>query len=129
MPPSERSAERPDGILEPVRRSRRVALGSATALVVVCYLAVGLGFLLPWAVTDAEGYTVVGGPGPLLGYGSLLLAGFLGAPLAVVYIVMALLREDWSWARRGTWAVSFWALGPVTMPAYFLKHVRSRAAP
>ena len=49
--------------------------------------------------------------------------------MSAVYMVIALLRDDWSWALRGTWAASFWAVGPLKMPIYFMSHVRLPAVP
>ena len=101
-----------------------MALGSATGLLIVCYLALGLSFFLPCCTVSAEGFKDADGPGVLLALGSMYLSFVLSGVLICIYAVVALLREDWSWTRRGTWAVSFWALGPVSMPLYFMRHIR-----
>lgn len=46
----------------------------------------------------------------------------LTAVLLCVYLAVVLSRSDWSWSRKAGWAVLFWALAPVAMPVYFLRH-------
>ncbi len=68
---------------------------------------------------------MVGGPGPLVFYLSLLITVLLGMPLLAVYMVLAVARNDWTRPRRAVWAVAMWVLSPLAMPVYFVKHVRS----
>ncbi len=106
-----------------MRRGSRVALGAGTLALVACYSTLVTSFVLSWSTTDADGYESVGGYGALLGYGPLYLGLLLTAVLLVVYVVIVLLRDDRSWMRRCGWAVSFWAAAPLTMPAYYIRHV------
>ena len=109
-----------------MNRRSRVALGAATAVLVASCAAIGASLLLPWTIVEPDGSTSVGGPGALLGYGSLLVALTLGAALLVVYLVVVLTRRDWSWRRRSIWAALLWLVAPVAMPTYFLRHVQHR---
>ncbi len=105
-------------------RTKRAALGAATALLVAGYAALAVSLSLPWTYTEPDGSTSVGGPGPVLGYGSLLLAVVLGGALLVVYLVIVLSRQDWSLRRRSVWAALFWLAAPLSMPTYYMRHVR-----
>ena len=109
-----------------MNRRSRLALGASTAVLVASFVALGVSLLVPWTLVEPDGSTSVGGPGALLGYGSLLVVLTLGAALLGVYLVVVLARRDWSWRRRSIWAVLLWIVAPVAMPTYFLRHVQRR---
>lgn len=109
-----------------MRRRSRIALGAGTFALVACYATLLTSLTLAWITTAASGYGSVGGDGAQLGYGSLYLGLLLTPVLLVAYVIIVLLREDWSWPRRALWAVSFWAAAPVTMPMYYVRHILRR---
>lgn len=92
----------------------------------VCYAASLTSLTLSWTTTNANGYASVEGVGAQVGYGSLYLAFLLTAVLLIVYVILVLSREDWSWPRRSLWAVALWFAAPVTMPTYYVRHVLRR---
>ncbi len=101
-----------------------MALGVATGLLVACYAALAVALVLPWTYTEPDGSTSVGGPGALVGIGSLCLAIPLSGALLVVYLVVVLSRRDWSLPHRFLWALVLWLGAPLAMPTYYMRHVR-----
>jgi len=108
------------------RAWQRVALGGATFALLTCYAVFPFSLMLPWTTTDADGYKSLGGIGGFLGLVSLYLGVLLTLVLLVTYLVVVLSREDWSWLRRTCWVVAIWAVAPVAMPVYYVRHVLGR---
>jgi len=70
---------------------RRALVAAAIGWPVVCMLAFGLSFVLPWTTTDAHGKVIVGGPGAGLFYLSLFGSGALGLVTVLGCVVWGLL--------------------------------------
>ena len=109
-----------------MRTRSRFALGAGTFALVACYLVFLASLALPWTATDGNGDESVGGFGAGLGYSSLYLAFLLTSVLLIVYLVIVLSRNEWTWTHRSLWAIAFWAAAPLTMPTYYVRHVWTR---